>query len=202
MHLASMWKTMIWVVVLMLTALILIACEPGDPGRSTGAYKIDVFQEMHYNQTYKSQEPPRILPPEDSIPISGGLSAMPESRADAANLTNPLESSGQVLSRAALTYNVNCASCHGDTAEGDGYVGLKFVEYGAPQPPAFSSSRIMDLQSGETYHSITQGYGYMPAFGKLLTDQDRWGLIRLIELQPDKRLALLKAPENQAPGGN
>ena len=28
---------------------------------------------MHYNQTVKSQEPPRFLPPEDSYPVEGGL---------------------------------------------------------------------------------------------------------------------------------
>ena len=202
MRFAVNFKRFIWLGALMLPALILIACEPGDPGRSTGAYKIDIFQEMHYNQTYKSQEPPRMLPPEHSIPISGGLSELPESRAEASNLANPISKSAQVLSHAALIYNINCASCHGDTAEGNGYVGLKFVEYGAPQPPSFSSSRIMDLTSGEAYHSLTRGYGYMPAFGKLLTDQDRWGLITLIELEAEKRTALLKAPENQASGGN
>ena len=38
-----------------LTASVAAACSPGDPFRSTGSYPIDVFQEMHYNQTQKSQ---------------------------------------------------------------------------------------------------------------------------------------------------
>lgn len=186
---------------LALAVLAAVACQAGDPGRSTGAYKIDVFQEMHYNQTYKAQEPPRFLPPEDSVPVTGGKLPLPESRAEAAALTNPVTASPTSLSRAALVYNINCAACHGQTSGGDGFVGGKFVDYGAPQPPAFSSPRVTDLAAGEAYYSITAGFGFMPAFGNLLSDEDRWNLISLIELDDAQRSSLLTAPENQASGG-
>ena len=56
----------------LLIFVLIAGCKPGDPFRSTGTYPIDIFQEMHYNQTYKAQEPPRLLPPSQSYPISGG----------------------------------------------------------------------------------------------------------------------------------
>ena len=187
--------------VLALVVLAAVACQPGDPGRSTGAYKIDVFQEMHYDQTFKAQEPPRFLPPEDSIPVTGGKLPLPESRSEAATLANPVAGNPTVFARAALVYNINCAACHGQTAGGDGFVGGRFIAYGAPGPPSFASERIQALRSGETYYSITEGFGFMPAFGNLLSDEDRWTLVSLIELDNTRRASLLTAPENQAPGG-
>jgi mono/diheme cytochrome c family protein len=187
--------------VLALVVLAAVACEAGDPLRSTGAYKIDVFQEMHYNQTFKAQEPPRFLPPEDSIPVTGGKLVLPESRSEAATLINPVAGNPTSFSRAALVYNINCSACHGQSAGGDGFVGRKFIDYGAPGPPAFSSERVQALRPGEAYYSITQGFGFMPAFGNLLSDEDRWTLVALIELNDAQRASLLTAPENQAPGG-
>ena len=52
---------------------LIAGCTPGDPFRSTGTYPIDIFQEMHYNQTYKAQEPPRLLPPKKLIPYKWWL---------------------------------------------------------------------------------------------------------------------------------
>ena len=41
-------------------------------GCSTGTYPIDIFPEMHYQQSYKIQEPPSLSAPPGSVPISGG----------------------------------------------------------------------------------------------------------------------------------
>ena len=37
----------------------------------TGSHAVQVFSEMHYSPAYRSQEVPRILPPEGSVPITG-----------------------------------------------------------------------------------------------------------------------------------
>jgi mono/diheme cytochrome c family protein len=187
--------------VLVLIALAAAACSPGDPGRSTGAYKVDIFQEMHYNQTLKAQEPPRFLPPGNSVPITGGKLPLPELRADAAALANPVSAGAVTLNRAALLYNINCSTCHGAVADGQGPVGIKFIEYGASRPPAFDSERVRELASGSAYFSITRGFGLMPAFGNLLSDEDRWTLVNLIALPNDQRVNLLSRPENQPSGG-
>jgi hypothetical protein len=37
----------------------------------TGSHAVQIFSEMHYSPSYRSQEVPRILPPEGSVPVTG-----------------------------------------------------------------------------------------------------------------------------------
>ena len=175
-----------------LLALTLAACKPGDPARSTGAYPIDIFQEMHYNQSFKAGEPPRLLPPEGSMPISGGyIPAL--SKAESKDLTSPYPVNAQTLERGALLYRQNCAMCHGLTAAGGGTVGEKFEDYIGISPPPFGSERIGTLTPGEAYSSISRGFGFMPRFEALLGEEDRWALVSLIEATAAERSAALEA---------
>src|SRR3990170_5384365 len=54
----------LWAVLLML-----LVVATGCSGNRT--YPIDIFQEMHYQASKQSQEPPRRMPPPDSVPTSG-----------------------------------------------------------------------------------------------------------------------------------
>jgi len=199
---------------LLLTAAVLMAsvaaaCSPGDPFRSTGSYPIDVFQEMHYNQTQKSQEPPRFLPPEDSYPVEGGYISVDEIE-NIAELENPLASDPLALHRGALLYKQNCSVCHGLTADGDGYVGGLLSEYNVTRPPAFGDGEgvvvirdtgTTEVSPGETFGNISGGKGFMPAFEPLLSVEDRWALVTLIDATVAERQAVLESindiPEEQ-----
>jgi mono/diheme cytochrome c family protein len=187
--------TSLFLAALVLT-LALAACKPGDPARSTGAYPIDIFQEMHYNQTHKAQEPPRLTAPSDSVPVSGGY--IPAgTKAEMKDVANPYASDADLLERAALVYRQNCSMCHGLTAAGDGPVGAKTVAYGGTQPPAFSSGRVQALTAGEAYASISNGLYigaslfYMPPFQGLLSEHDRWALAALATAGEATRAAAL-----------
>ena len=189
----SIWsKRATLVAAFVLLAVVAAACKPGDPARSTGAYPIDIFQEMHYNQSFKAGEPPRLLPPEDSYPISGGFIRV-GSKAESVGLTSPHPVNAQTLTRGALLYRQNCSMCHGLTAGGDGTVGAKFEAYIGISPPAFDSARVQDLTPGEAYSSVGAGFGFMPAFEGLLSEEDRWALIALIEAATAERSAALDA---------
>ncbi|MEE8519197.1 MAG: cytochrome c [Dehalococcoidia bacterium] len=189
-------KRTIWLAAAALIGVVVLAaCEPGDPGRSTGSYPIDIFQEMHYNQSLKAQEPPRFLPPEDSYPVSGGFIAV-GTGPDAPNFQDPPPSDATTIERASLVYKQNCSICHGLTAQGDGFVGIKFEEYGAPRPPSFDSPRIQGLTSGRAFSSISGGFGFMPAFQGLLTEKDRWALVALIEATTSQRTSALAEVNN------
>jgi mono/diheme cytochrome c family protein len=113
-------------------------------------------------------------------------------------MTNPSTIDPDNLNRAGVLYHINCAACHGLTSQGDGPVGLKFVEYGAPQPPSFSSDRIASLSAGEAFWSITKGTGYMPPFGPLLAAEDRWLIVQLLSLSETERQDVLS--KTKAPG--
>jgi mono/diheme cytochrome c family protein len=73
----------------------------------------------------------------------------------------------------------HCARCHGVTGEG-----MKFAapQGGGPAPPrnltdpAFQSART----DAEIKRMIIEGKGPMPAFGKMLSDQELDGLVRKV----------------------
>ncbi|MEK9659447.1 MAG: cytochrome c [Chloroflexota bacterium] len=183
-------------------ALVLVACKPGDPARSTGAYPIDIFQEMHYNQTYKAQEPPRLAPPSDSVPVSGGY--IPAgTKAEMKDVANPFASDADLMERGALLFRQNCSMCHGLTGAGDGPVGAKLVSYGGTQPPALTSGRVQALSVGEVYAVLANGLYigptlfYMPPFQGLLSEHDRWALAALATADEAPRAAVLAAVNAQ-----
>lgn len=188
------WSKGMGLLLVLMVGILAAACEPGEaPYRSTGAYPIDIFPEMHYSPSYKAQEPPRLSPPADSVPITGKAVALPARKDDAADLINPVDPTASALEHAATLYVVNCAMCHGLSAGGDGFVGNKFVQYNVTAPPAFDSPRIQNLADGEAFWSITNGFGFMPAFGNLLSSEDRWHLVHLIEATQSEREALLSS---------
>ena len=186
-------KKIVYLSTFLIIGAVLAACTPGkDPYRSTGSYPIDIFPEMHYNQTYKAQEPPRLSPPSHSVPVTGKEVPVPALKSDAVSLINPTTSTAYDIENAAKVYHVNCSMCHGMAAGGDGFVGQKFAQYNMTAPPAFNSERVQNLESGEIYWSLTQGFGFMPAFGNLLTPEERWHLVHLVQATESKREALLK----------
>ncbi len=194
-------KTLLLLTAAVTLAAVAAACSPGDPFRSTGSYPIDVFQEMHYNQTVKSQEPPRFLPPEGSYPVKGGYISVDELE-NVAELSNPMEGDPLAMQRGALLFKQNCAVCHGLTAGGDGYVGNLLSDYNVTRPPAFGDaagvSVIRDtgeteVTPGEAFDSISGGKGFMPAFEPLLTEDDRWALVTLIDATVAQRQAALQS---------
>ena len=205
----SRQKTLLLLTAAIAMASVAAACSPGDPYRSTGSYPIDVFQEMHYNQSQKSQEPPRFLPPEGSYPVEGGYIPVDEIE-NIAELPNPLAGDPVALQRGALLFKQNCAVCHGLTAGGDGYVGGVLNEYSVTRPPAFGEGEgvivirdtgTTEVTPGETFDSISGGKGFMPAFEPLLSEEDRWALVTLIDATVEQRQAVLESingiPEEQ-----
>ncbi len=193
-------KLIRWALIPLGLALLAAGCgQPGEsPWRSTGSYPIDIFQEMHYNQSFKSQEPPRLYPPPDSVPVTGKELPLPALKTDAQGLENPVGFTSAAQEQAGVLYHINCAVCHGPTSQGDSFVGQQFVNHGATEPPSFASERIQLLTDGEAFWSITRGFGFMPTFGALLKPEQRWLLVHLISMPADQREALLGS--TKAPG--
>ena len=48
-------------------------------GCSQGSYPLDIFYEMHYQPSYKVQEPPRLSPPASAVPWYGSTPPEPTS---------------------------------------------------------------------------------------------------------------------------
>lgn len=159
---------------------------------STNTYPIDFFSEMHYQKSFRAQEPPRLDIPAGAVPITGGEVAY--TFEEARDLQNPLAGDPQARERGAQLYAVNCAVCHGTEGRGDGRMAaLWSTQQGAVPPADLTSTLVVGRTDGELYWILTNGFTSpenqvafpggltnMPAFGKLLTPEERWALVAYI----------------------
>ena len=167
----------------------------------TGSNKVQVFTEMHYQPSYRSQEGPRIDAPGDAVPITG-REVLQTSVEEYQALPNP---GGDAANGAAL-FAINCVVCHGDDMGGQGAV----MTYGPNMAPAdLKGEATAERSDGEIYGIISFGgnTGFtvrvsnlddptydndrcvgqaacpMPEFRKLLTEQERWDVVAYIRQQ-------------------
>ena len=159
---------------------------------STNTYPIDFFSEMHYQKSFRAGEPPRLDSPPGAGPITGGEPAY--TFEEARDLENPLAGDPQARERGARLFAVNCAVCHGPEGRGDGRMAALWrARQGAVPPADLTSSVVANRTDGELYWIITNGFTSpenqvqypggltnMPAFGKLLTPEERWALVSYI----------------------
>jgi azurin len=151
-------------------------------GCSQGTYPLDIFYEMHYQQTYKSQEPPRLSAPASSVAWYPG----PEST----SFTD-----GRHL------YMVNCSMCHGLTGQGDGPVLQTLVNTYGYKPavdPDLTSDQAKAIGPGGILGFMRSGVVAMPNFSKLLTAAEQTAIVDYVTstLAPTSAGA---AGETQAP---
>ena len=135
------------------------ACSYTLPGR--GSYPLDIFYEMHYQQSYKSHEPPRLSGVADAV----AWFPAPKSTAFETN-------TGSYL------FAVNCSMCHGADGKGDGPVLNKMKDtYGYKpviDPPDLTDNPPESIVS--ILQSTARPFGpdsVMPPFAKLLAPDDR-----------------------------
>ena len=131
-------------------------------GCSQGAYPLDIFYEMHYQPSYKAQEPPRLSPPASAVPWYGAPAPAPTS----------FGGSGKHI------FETNCAMCHGVEGRGDGPVlGRMIVDYGyqatdaALLNPDLTSEAARSLDREGLRGVVIGGVNVMPSFAKLLTEE-------------------------------
>lgn len=143
---------------------------------------IDVFAEMHYSQSHRSQEPPRLQNPSGSVPIGG--TDVELTLAEYKSLKNPIEMEPENSEIGVDLFRVNCSMCHGPLGKGDGPVGYKIAEGGYITPPDLTEATSVERSDGELFGLITKGVYVMPRFKGLLSADERWLLVRHIrELQ-------------------
>lgn len=138
------------------------------------------------------------------------------SRTDMASvnaLTDPYASEPNHALRGEKLFSINCAPCHGVEGKGDGPVTKNDVEKGIRRfmmvAPMLSgtSSRMATLTDGFLYSYIRNGGNGslgasadrpavvaaigagMPAYGTLLTDEERWSIVAYIRTLPNAAYA-------------
>ena len=87
-------------------------------------------------------------------------------------LRNPIPPSPAALARGREVYQTFCAVCHGARGAGDGPLIPKF-----PNPPSYTSARLLAMPDGQIFHVITRGSGMMPAYAGQIAPEDRWKVV-------------------------
>ena len=121
-------------------------------GCSQGTYPLDIFYEMHYQQTFKSQEPPRL------------------SGVDTAVAWFPSPVNTSFGNDGGHLYQVNCSMCHGQSGKGDGPVLQKIInDYGYTPvlSPDLTSEQVMTMGPAGIEGFMRGGVNVMPNFSKL-----------------------------------
>jgi mono/diheme cytochrome c family protein len=160
-----------------LTVLILLAMP-----LSGGAYPWD--KDMVDQPSEKAQE--STAPPgPGSIPTDGG-EIVPEPKNDqdfddmksaAAAIVNPIPAELDSIARGKVFYGINCFVCHGTSGQGDGPVGLKFLE---KAPVDLNDAYTQDQSDGELFFTLTRGRAKMPFYRDAMNQSERWDVINYI----------------------
>lgn len=91
-------------------------------------------------------------------------------------IKNPFAGNSSTLAEGKKLYVTNCAPCHGEKGRGDGPAAQALV----PKPADHSSALVQSETDGSLFWKLTQGRNPMPAYGKILTEQQRWELVNYI----------------------
>jgi mono/diheme cytochrome c family protein len=122
--------------------------------------------DMYDQPSFKAQEGPRVLLPQNSIPI-------PQQHNTLGPLALAADQAARekiLLQRGALLFDINCSMCHGKKGLGDAIVGKKFS---APHPPNLHDKKIQAYEKEKIYQRITNGFGRMPEFKNRLNADER-----------------------------
>ncbi len=154
-----------------LAGILLAACE-------SGSYPLDIFPEMHYQQSNRPGEPPFETRPDGSVPTTGRESLGDFGRASA--LENPVEATLESIIEGRELFRVNCAMCHGLKADGDSQVALRFANAGARPPPNLQEGVARVSPDGFIFAVVTHGLGNMPSLQRILEPSERWTIINYL----------------------
>lgn len=179
---------------LALSAVALLLLASGCLVKSGTYAPIDWAAEMHYTQTYRPQEPPRLDSPAGAVPYKFADDTRALTREplidplDYTTLVNPREGDASAgtpgHAEAAELYRWNCSHCHGMDGEGNGRVNAFLTAYSYVPVPNLSDDATVEKTDGDIYGILRDGVVVMPAFGNLLPVEDRWLLVDYVrELQ-------------------
>ena len=161
MFLLGTWSVKVRLGVLLLFVVVMslsAAC-------SRGTYPLDIFKEMHYHQSYKAQEPPRLDVPAEAVPMAVAETTL----------------TGERL------FSVNCTMCHGSEGRGDGSVLVTLIDKYGYEPKLdadLTGDAVQNLPDIAVFTFISKGITVMPAFEKLLTETERRLIVEYIRTLP------------------
>jgi len=168
--------------------------------------KVPFFAFMHESPAFDPYEMPRPAPPnavpfasplgvEDVPPIAGNTEA--DLQAFAAQVTNPLPMSDEVLAVGRQAYQTHCFVCHGATGAGDGpVIGPGRVPFAL----SVLTPRAREFSDGYLYGIIRVGRGLMPGYGGRIPHEERWAIVNYVRYLQQTDGGAASAPAGAADG--
>ena len=93
---------------------------------------------------------------------------------------NPIASTQESIGAGQKIYSKTCAMCHGKTGDADGPAVIELNIH----PAKLSDPKLATESDGSLFWKITTGKKPMPAYGKRLSEIDRWNLVNYIRTLP------------------
>jgi mono/diheme cytochrome c family protein len=93
---------------------------------------------------------------------------------------NPAVATQSALAAGQKIYLKTCAMCHGKTGDADGPAVIELNIH----PAKLSDPKLAAESDGSLFWKITTGKKPMPAYGKRLSETDRWNLVNYIRTLP------------------
>jgi mono/diheme cytochrome c family protein len=95
---------------------------------------------------------------------------------------NPVASSESALAAGQKIYSKTCVMCHGKTGDADGPAVIELNIH----PAKLSDPKLASEPDGSLFWKITTGKKPMPAYGRRLSETDRWNLVNYIRTLPKR----------------
>ena len=128
--------------------------------------------------------------PNGSVPYYYGDTEDERVRAAREITTNPFPITEKGLARGKQLYDINCGICHGEKADGGGYLARDGGKY--PVAPAnFKQDTFYNSTNGRFYHAIMYGRNLMGTYADKLSFEERWQVIHYIRSLQAKEKKLL-----------
>ncbi len=121
-------------------------------------------------------------------PVAGTLA---QEQPDAP-VPQPTVITAALLARGQARYAIFCTPCHAESGDGNGMI----VQRGFPQPPAFTTARLLHARAQLIYDTITNGHGAMYGYAARIPPADRWAIAAYIRaLQLSQAASITALPD-------
>jgi len=95
---------------------------------------------------------------------------------------NPIAANESSIAAGQKIYSKTCLMCHGKTGDADGPAVIELNIH----PAKLSDPKLATESDGSLFWKVTTGKKPMPAFGKRISETDRWNLVNYIRTLPKR----------------
>lgn len=190
-------RLVIGFILIFLAGMAAVVAIAGFRGSMSRQPPIEIFPDMNRQLKLRPQQPDGFfangvssqLPPAGTIARSAPLQTVngpvypyedaPVNTGRLTGTTNfvetgPLPVTAKLLQRGQQRFDIYCAPCHGALGDGNGItkkLGLM------PAVANLQDKRIVEMNDGEIFNTVTHGKNLMGAYGPIVPVEDRWAII-------------------------